>query len=179
MALGDEASKKAIRTWIDQQYAELDQKSYYQLLGIERTDDDAAVRTAYYNMVARFHPDLYGDVLDADVRSKLVTLYTRLVEGYRILRDSTKRAAYAKLLDQNRLRWSMEDERKRESEMDIVNPNARRFFNLGRASLASGDAKSAAMNLRLALSVETGAGCAVIQKELTRAEALLSSKGGA
>ncbi len=173
MALGDEASRRAIRSWIEQQHAELDQKSYYQLLGIERGADEPTVRTAYYHMVARFHPDLYGDILDPATRAKLVTLYTRLVEGYRVLRDASKRAQYLRMLEQNKLRWSLEDERapKREAYMDIANVNARRFFLLARSALASGDGKSAVMNLRLALSVEPGS--PVIQQELARAEALI------
>jgi curved DNA-binding protein CbpA len=173
MALDDKASRDAIRSWIVQQHAELDQKSYYQLLGIPRTADEREVRTAYYHMVARFHPDLYGDLLVPDLRAKLVTLYSRLVEGYRILRDPQRRAIYGKMLDQHKLRWSLEAERapRREPEQDIANPNARRFYKLGRSALLAGDGKSAVVNLRLALSVEPGSD--VIQAELARAEAIV------
>jgi DnaJ-class molecular chaperone len=175
MALDDKASRDAIRAWIDQQHQELNQKSYYQLLGVERAADERAVRTAYYHMVARFHPDLYGDILEVDVRAKLVTLYTRLVEGYRILRDPQKRAQYNRMVDQKKLRWSLEDDRgQRREETEIANAHARRFFRLGRSALLAGDAKAAAMNLRLALSVEPGS--EVIQAELARAETMM--KGG-
>jgi hypothetical protein len=84
------------------------------------------------------------------------------------------------MLEQGRLRWSVEDERapKRDAEADIANPNARRFFKLARAALAAGDAKAAAMNLKLALSVEPQS--RPILEELARAEALLEPphKGG-
>jgi curved DNA-binding protein CbpA len=127
-------------------------------------------------MVARFHPDLYGDILDKDLRARLVALYSRLVEGYRVLRDSNKRQQYGKLLEQGRLRWTLEEDRapRRDSDAEVVNPNARRFYKLGKSALGAGDAKSAIMNLKLALSVEPDS--AAIQAELARAEAALKAK---
>jgi curved DNA-binding protein CbpA len=176
--LDDEASKKAIYDWISQFHSELDQKSYYQLLDVERIADDTAVSRAYYRMVARFHPDNYGDnLLPPDIRAKLVTLYSRLVEGYTVLRDPAKRAQYAKMLEQGKLRWSLDDERaqKRDPEAEILNPNARRFYQLGKQALRVNDARSAIMNLKLALSCEPGS--EAIQKELARAESMAKGKG--
>jgi DnaJ-class molecular chaperone len=175
--IDDAAGREAIRSWIDQQHAELDQKSYYQLLGVERNAGDNDIRIAYYHMVARFHPDLYGDILETDIRARLVTLYSRLVEGYRVLRDPQKRQQYGKLLEQGKLRWTLEEERsggRRDPDADVGNPNARRFFKLGKAALASGDFKGAVVNLKLALSVEPDS--TVIQAELARADAALKGK---
>ncbi len=173
--IDDEAGRQAIRAWIEQQHAELDQKSYYQLLGVERGASDNDIRTAYYHMVARFHPDLYGDILDKDVRARLVTLYSRLVEGYRVLRDPGKRAQYGKLLESGKMRWTAEEERGPRPDGDeVANPNARRFYKLGKSALAAGDAKGAAVNLKLALSVEPGN--PTIKAELAKAEALVKGK---
>jgi|SoiMethySBSTD1v2_1073268.scaffolds.fasta_scaffold142599_2 curved DNA-binding protein CbpA len=179
MSIDDERGRQSIRSWIEQQFDELGQKSYYQLLGIERDADERQITTAYYAMVARFHPDLYGDaLLPPDVRSKLVTLYSRLVEGYRVLNEAGRRAQYGRMLERGRLRWSLEDERapKRDVESEIENPNARRFFKLGRAALATGDGKSAIMNLKLALSCEPSS--RPILEELARAEALYKHTEG-
>jgi len=176
MPIDDSAGRSAIRGWIEQQHSELEQKSYYQLLGLERNADEGQIRTAYYHMVARFHPDLYGDILEADTRAKLVTLYSRLVEGYRVLRDAQKREQYGRLLEQGKLRWSVAEERapRRDADADVTNASAKRFFKLGKAALASGDAKAALMNLKLALSVEPDN--AVILAEIAKAEAL-ANKG--
>src|SRR5262249_21384121 len=142
--------------WIEQQHAELDQKSYFQLLGVDREADEGQIRTAYYQMVARFHPDLYGDILEPETRAKLVSLYSRLVEGYRVLRDTQRRSQYAKNLEQGRLRSTDKDERapRRALDAEVANPAARRFFKLAKAALGGGDARGALMNLKLALSVE-------------------------
>ena len=179
MSIDDERGRQSIRSWIEQQHDELGQKSYYQLLGVDRDADDRQITTAYYAMVARFHPDLYGDaLLPPDVRAKLVTLYSRLVEGYRVLADPTRRAQYARTLERGRLRWTVEDERapKRDVDAEIENPNARRFFKLARAALAAGDGKAAVMNLKLALSVDPKS--RPILEELARAEAMAEPKVG-
>jgi DnaJ-class molecular chaperone len=177
MALDDNAAREAIRGWIEQQFVELDQKSYYQLLGIDRNADERQVVNAYYHMVARFHPDNYVDALDGDTRGKLVTLYSRLVEGYLVLRNPHKRAQYGKLLEQNKLRFTAAEERapKKDPDGDVVNASARRFFKLGKAALSAGDAKGALMNLKLALSVEPEN--AAILAEIARAETLVGGKG--
>ncbi len=178
MAFDDKAGRQAIRGWIEQQHAELDQKSYYQLLDIDKNADDNALRMGYYRMVARFHPDQYLDALDDETRAKLVTVYSRVVEGYLVLRDPAKRQQYARLVEQGKLRMTPKDERapRRDVEAEVSSPSARRFFKLGRAALAAGDVKGALMNLKLALSVEPDN--AAIQAEMARAEALGKGKPG-
>src|SRR5215468_10322251 len=123
--IDDRAGRQAIKSWIEQQHAELDQKSYYQLLGIDRNVDEQQIIKAYYFMVARFHPDNYVDSLDESTRAKLVSLYSRLVEGYLVLRNPAKRAQYAKLLDQGRLRFTPSEERApRRPEAEVSNASA-------------------------------------------------------
>lgn len=182
MAIDDAAGRAAIRMWIAEQHEELGRKSYYQLLGVAATATEAEIRTAYYQLVARFHPDLYGgaegasDMLDVETRARLVSLYSRLVEAYRVLRDSGKRTQYARLVEQGKLRFTVEEERapRRDPDAEVGNPAARRFFKLGRAALGTGDMRGAMMNFKLALSVEPGN--ALIQSELTKAEALVKGK---
>lgn len=172
MSFNDAGAREAIRGWIVQQHAEMERSSYYHLLGVAREASEPEIRDAYYRLVARFHPDLYGEALDPDTRAKLVALYSRLVEAYRCLSDSQKRVRYDKQLVNGKLRFSVEDERgPRDPEAEIANPNAKRFFRMGRAAVMAGDAKSAITNLKLALSVEPDS--AVIKAELAKAEAML------
>lgn len=179
MPIDDAAGRQAIRSWIEQQHADLDRRSYFQLLDVPRTAGDKEVADGYHRMAGRFHPDLYGDsLLEEDVRAKLVTLYSRVVEAYHVLRDSTKRAAYVRTLEAGKLRYSQEAQRAqaaRRDEDDIANPHAKRFFLHARAAMASGDPKAAVMNYRLALSVAPEH--ALITAELTRAEAALKGLG--
>jgi curved DNA-binding protein CbpA len=170
----DAGARAAIRAFIDQQHAEMERSSYYHLLGVERSAGVADIRDAYYRLVARFHPDLYGDALEPDTREKLVSLYSRLVEAYRCLTDGARREKYDRQLAAGKLRWTPEDDRvPRDPEAEITNPNAKRFFRMGRTALLAGDVKGAITNLKLALSAEPG--CEAIRAELARAE----SKQGA
>lgn len=176
--LGDEAAKAAIRSWIEQQHSELERSSYYHLLGVRRDAGETEIRDAYYRLVARLHPDLYVNTLDPDTRAKLVTIYSRIVEAYRVLNDPRRREKYEAVLARGKLRLSQEDEltSARAPEDELKNPNAKRFFKLGRAALMAGDGKSAVMNLKLALSVEPGS--ELLRAELAKAEALLKARGG-
>jgi hypothetical protein len=175
----DESGKKAIRAWIEQQHQELDRTSYYHLLQIGRDAAAPVVRDSYYRLVARLHPDLYVDTLEAGTRAMLVSIYSRIVEAYRVLSDPKKREQYDRALAAGALRWSPEAERaaqaRRDPEDEIKNPNARRLFKLGRAALLAGDGKGAVMNLKLALSAEPRSD--LIRAELAKAEALLRGKG--
>ena len=179
MPIDDAAGRQAIRSWIEQQHADLDRRSYFQLIDVPRDATQAQISDGYRRMAGRFHPDLYGDsLLEEDVRAKLVTLYSRLVEAYHVLRDPVKRAAYVRTLDAGTMRWSQEAARaeaSRREEDDIVNPHARRFFLHARAALAGGDARAAVMNFKLALSVEPGS--PLISAELAKAEALFKGSG--
>lgn len=176
-SISDQSARAAIKAWIEQQHQELDRSSYYHLIGVPRDAAEPVIRDAYYRLVARLHPDLYVDTLDKETRAKLVSIYSRIVEAYRVLADGKKRSQYDRLLTQGKLRWSAEEERApRDPEAEITNPNAKRFFKLGRSALMAGDGKSAVMNLKFALSAEPAS--TVIKAELDKAEALLKSRGG-
>jgi curved DNA-binding protein CbpA len=169
----DQAGRAAIKTWIDHEYEELPRTSYYQLLAVTRDATEEQVRQAYYRLVARFHPDLYGDTLAVDTRAKLVSIYSRLVEAYRCLSSGERRMRYDKGLANGKLRWTSDDEHARgrdDADAGIANPKAKQFFRMGRAAIQKGDGKGAVTHLKLALSLEPQN--QTLLAELARAEAL-------
>jgi DnaJ-class molecular chaperone len=178
--LTDDRARAAVRQWIEQLHAELDRSTYYHLLQVPADAYEAQIRDAYYTLVARLHPDLYVDTLDAATRAKLVSIYSRLVEAYRVCSDGRRREQYDRGLAHGRLRWSPETE-KVQTIGGVVsgepkNPNAKKFFKLGQEALRAGNGKAAVMNLKLALSQEPSS--SMIKIELQRAETLLKSQGG-
>ena len=179
-SIDDERSRQAVRAWIDQLYDELDRSTYYHLLQVPGDAYEAQIRDAYYTLVARLHPDLYVETLDADTRAKLVSVYSRLVEAYRVVSDGKRREQYDRALQHGRLRWVPEAEKVQTVSAaaggELKNPNAKKFFKLGQEALRAGNAKGAVMNLKMALSQEPDS--AAIRTELARAEALLKSQGG-
>lgn len=158
----DEKSRAAVRGWVENQHAELERSSYYKLLQIAENAFLAQIRDQYYRLVARLHPDLYVETLDAETRSKLISIYSRIVEAYQVLSDDAKRQTYDRGLRAGRLRYTPETDRPQARAStgalnliaEIKTENARRFFKLAQDAMRQGNQQSAVMNLNFALSQE-------------------------
>jgi molecular chaperone DnaJ len=61
---------------------------FYQLLGIERNADAAAVKAAYRKLAMDCHPDRHGGCTDKEAHFKAIS------QAYDVLKDPQKRAAY-------------------------------------------------------------------------------------
>ena len=71
----------------------IDRVDYYRLLKVDPAADAEALRSAYHDARRRFHPDAYLAHPD-DVRDAVDLIARRITEGYLVLRDRTRRAAY-------------------------------------------------------------------------------------
>lgn len=63
-------------------------RDYYQILGVDRTADEAGLKAAYRKKAMEFHPDRNPGNKDAEAKFKEVN------EAYDVLKDGQKRAAY-------------------------------------------------------------------------------------
>lgn len=63
-------------------------RDYYEVLGVERSCDDGALKAAFRKMAMEHHPDRNGGCEEASGRFKEIN------EAYSILSDAQKRAAY-------------------------------------------------------------------------------------
>ncbi|HQA18515.1 MAG TPA: molecular chaperone DnaJ [Novosphingobium sp.] len=61
---------------------------YYELLEVQRTADDATIKSSYRKLAMRWHPDKNPGDSDAEARFKAIS------EAYDCLKDPQKRAAY-------------------------------------------------------------------------------------
>ena len=63
-------------------------EDYYELLGLPRGADEAAIKAAYRRLAKECHPDRQGGCKNAEARFKAIN------EAYDVLKDPQKRAAY-------------------------------------------------------------------------------------
>jgi molecular chaperone DnaJ len=63
-------------------------RDYYEVLGVAKTADEKALKSAYRNMAKKFHPDANPGNKDAEAKFKEIT------EAYDVLKDPQKKAAY-------------------------------------------------------------------------------------
>jgi molecular chaperone DnaJ len=61
---------------------------YYELLEVERTADDGAIKSSYRKLAMKFHPDKNPGCHESEARFKAIS------EAYDCLKDPQKRAAY-------------------------------------------------------------------------------------
>lgn len=63
-------------------------RDYYEVLGVNRNADAAAIKKAYRRLAKKYHPDMNAGNPDADIKFKEVT------EAYNVLSDEEKRKLY-------------------------------------------------------------------------------------
>ena len=63
-------------------------QDYYELLGVPRAADDAAIKAAYRRLAKEHHPDRKNGCKESEARFKAIN------EAYDVLKDPQKRAAY-------------------------------------------------------------------------------------
>ena len=171
-----ERVRAAIQQFVDRAYAALDQTDYYRVLGVSSAATEREIRDAYYKLAARLHPDIHGDEVDPVFRGRLTTVYSRVVEAYKVLSDRRKRADYDAALAQGMLRMTAGLKIRPRAEEGISDANARKFYQLAQKAMADGDGRSALMNLKIAMSSEPDN--PVLREAVTRAEGMVKSGGG-
>jgi DnaJ-class molecular chaperone len=134
----------------------IDRVDYYRLLKIDARADSEAVRAAYHDARRRFHPDSYLSQAD-DVRDAVDRIARRITEGYLVLRDRTRRAAYDSALSSGHVRYSAEHEEEKKTEAAAARgatPNGKRYFGLHQEAERAGDSAKALAHLKTALTFE-------------------------
>lgn len=65
-----------------------DKRDYYEVLGVERNADDAAIKKAYRNLAKKYHPDMHPGDKECEAKFKEAS------EAYAVLSDAEKRRQY-------------------------------------------------------------------------------------
>ena len=105
--------------------ASLKTKSFYELLGVNRTATEEEIKRAYFNLARKYHPDRFNQqVKDTSLINEI---FNSLTDAYRILIDPQKRKEYDSQLDAGS-QDSTEDQAKK---ADIKFRQGRTLFNQG------------------------------------------------
>jgi len=87
----------ATREEIVARAAALDTEDYFVMLGASHEDSEEMLRSKYFALAKKYHPDRVPPGLD-DLRETLDYVFTNLTEAYQTLTDGDKRRRYLELL---------------------------------------------------------------------------------
>jgi tetratricopeptide (TPR) repeat protein len=96
-ARGPEAAK--LRDEIQALHASLADRNHYELLGVARDANAAAIRRAYFAAAKRFHPDAVARAGLAELRGAADAVFARIAEANATLSDPQRRRDYDAVLE--------------------------------------------------------------------------------
>jgi curved DNA-binding protein CbpA len=79
---------------IEQTYSSLGHKDYYNLLGVTTKADMPQIKTAYYKLARKFHPDRYYGLEDPIIKEKIDIIFSTINVAYETLKNSKSRHQY-------------------------------------------------------------------------------------
>jgi curved DNA-binding protein CbpA len=177
MAETQASSVAELTTLAQQIYPKLDRTSYYDLLRVTGTATLSDIRASYYRIALALHPDRCQALQDATLRDQLESIYARVNEGYRVLLNPDKRAAYDRGLAAGTMRLDLVDrgpQGPKNPEDAVTHPEAKKFFRLGMTCLSRKEWKGAVMNFNFARTMEPSS--QVIAEKLAQAQAAIKAQ---
>lgn len=132
----------------------LEQRSYYQILGVPDDADGDTISHAYYAQARRLHPDRH--IKESAARQRMLTrVYARMNEGYRVLSKAETRRKYDQALASGQVRLARAVQAADDKRApDPRTPKVRAMYEQGRQLLARGDLRGARARWQLAAQFE-------------------------
>jgi curved DNA-binding protein CbpA len=87
----------------------LDRRDYYALLGIEEGADRKAIKRAYYELAAAFHPDRYFRKRLGSFKVRMEEVFAKLTIAHDTLSDRERRSEYNAYLAEQRISSAIEE----------------------------------------------------------------------
>jgi len=147
-------SKRELLAYLDRVMPALEGLDHYELLDVPPDASDAIIQGAFHNMAAGLHPDRHRNVLTPSQHEKLIVVYAKIAEAYRVLRSPEHREAY--LRKELGKRQSKEGGTRApqdpKSALALLSPKAQQLYRRAVAAQRTGDKASAVLNLRMALA---------------------------
>lgn len=134
----------------------IDRLDYYRLLKLDPSSNVSQLRVAYHDARKRFHPDSFLGHPD-DIRVAVDRIARRITEGYLVLRDRQRRAAYDSALTGGHLRLTREVEDEVLTDVQQQRgstPNGKRYLTLCEEEERRGALSKAIAHLKTAITFE-------------------------
>lgn len=97
---------------VDRVYRTIEKANFYDLLGVEPDADRKRLRTAYFTLSKRFHPDRSFGTDEGGMRRKMEVIFRRMTQAYDVLSNAAQRKEYdAYIADQLEV-WRIEKQLK-------------------------------------------------------------------
>lgn len=71
-----------------------DSESYYEMMDVDIDADVGEIKTAYFNLAKRFHPDKYHKEADGKLLQRIQDAFTEIARGYETLKNKESREVY-------------------------------------------------------------------------------------
>jgi curved DNA-binding protein CbpA len=108
--LGEEVDLDVdIRRRVLVMYRGLAHLDHYALLGVAQSDDRKALKRAYFDLAAKFHPDKYFRKNLGTYKVRMEAIFGRITQAHDTLTSKEGRAEYDAYLDEQRRSRSIED----------------------------------------------------------------------
>ncbi len=92
------AEQEARRKEILDLHARLHRSTHFELLDVPRTATEAQVKSAYFVLARRYHPDTQREAYLKELSEQIEAIFVRLGEAYDVLREARSRASYEAML---------------------------------------------------------------------------------
>ncbi len=138
---------------IEQTYAGLSHKDYYTLLGVTTKADMPQIKTAYYRLARKFHPDRYYGLEDPIVKEKIDIIFSTINVAYETLKNSKSRHQYdTASLDDRRINISSTTESQKPAVENVAKV-AEDYYQRAQKSYSSRNFFEAVQFLRSATQI--------------------------
>jgi len=72
---------------IDKKYKEILAQNYYEMLNVPENANATQIKSAYYKLAKKYHPDKYSSITDDATKEKLGFIFSKLTEAYQTLEN--------------------------------------------------------------------------------------------
>lgn len=112
----DVALSAETRKLVVEFHGRLGELTHYQALGVSPSAERKEIRSAYFLLSKRVHPDAYFGKRLGSYKAKMEAIFKRLTDAYEVLGRNEKRAAYDRYLARNATVYAAEEEIARAEE---------------------------------------------------------------